>query len=63
MATAGSRHVMESYREVNDRLAVIPEAMMEIGHTHIYLLTTHARMHTRMHAKTDVSDACYPECF
>lgn len=43
MATTGSRHVMESYREINDRLAVIPEAMMEIGHTHIYLLTTHAR--------------------
>lgn len=66
MATVGSRHVMESYREVNDRLAVIPEAMMEIGHTHIYLLTTHARMHTRTHTKMDVrkvSDACYPECF
>lgn len=44
MATAGSRHVMESYREINDRLAVVPEAMMEIGHTHIYLLTTHARI-------------------
>lgn len=45
MATAGGRHVMESYGEVNDRLAVIPEAMMEIGHTHIYLLTTHACVH------------------
>lgn len=45
MATAGGRHVTESYGEVNDRLAVIPEAMMEIGHTHIYLLTTHARVH------------------
>lgn len=43
MATAGSRHVMESYREINDGLAVVPEAMMEIGHTHIYLLTTHTR--------------------
>lgn len=56
---------MESYGEVNDRLAVIPKAMMEIGHTHIYLLTTHvSRACTR--AKTDVgevSDACYPECF
>lgn len=41
MATTGSRHVMESYREINDRRAVVPEAMMEIGHTH--LLTTHAR--------------------
>lgn len=63
MATAGSRHVMESYREVNDRLAVIPEAMMDIGHTHIYLLTTHACMHTRtqrrmwvMHVTLSVSD-------
>lgn len=42
MATTGSRHVMESYREINDRQAVVPEAMIEIGHTHIYLLTTHA---------------------
>lgn len=48
MATAGGRHVTESYGEVNDRLAVIPEAMMEIGHTHIYLLTTHARVHAPM---------------
>lgn len=47
MATAGSRHVMQPYREINDRLAVVPEAMMEIGHTHIYLLTTHARVRTR----------------
>lgn len=45
MATAGSRHVMESCGEVNDGLAVIPEAEMEIGRTHIYLLTTHALMH------------------
>lgn len=43
MATAGSRHVMESYREINDRLAVAPKAMMELGHTHIYLLTTDTR--------------------
>lgn len=47
MAAAGSRHVMEPCREVNDGLAVIPEAEMEIGHTHIYLLTTHALMHAR----------------
>lgn len=53
MATVGSRRVMGSYREVNDRLAVIPEAMMEIGHTHIYLLTTHACMHTRTHGHKD----------
>lgn len=46
MATAGSRHVTESYREINDRLADVPEAMIEIGHTHIYLLTTHTRMCT-----------------
>lgn len=46
MVTAGSRRVMESYREINDRLAVVPEAMMEIGHTHIYLLTAHARVCT-----------------
>lgn len=61
MATVGSRHVMESYREVNDRLAVIPEAMMEIGRTHIYLLTTHARplarTHTRTHTKIDVKES------
>lgn len=43
MAAAGSRHVMASCREVNDGLAVIPEAPMEIGRTHILLLTTHAR--------------------
>lgn len=47
MATAGSRHVMESYREINDRLPVVPEAMMEIGHTHIYLLTTDAHVRRR----------------
>lgn len=33
MAAAGTRRVMESCREVNDGLAVIPEAVMEIGHT------------------------------
>ncbi len=45
MAAAGSRNVMESCREVNDGLAVIPEAEMEIGRTHIYLLTAHALVH------------------
>lgn len=33
MAAAGTRRVMKSWREVNDGLAVIPEAVMEIGHT------------------------------
>lgn len=54
---------MESCREVNDGLAVIPEAEMEIGCTHIHLLY-HTRSHARTHAKADVrevSDACYPE--
>lgn len=46
IVTAGSRRVMESYREINDRLAVVPEAMMEIGHTHVHLLTAHARVCT-----------------
>lgn len=48
MATAGYRHVRESYREVNDGLAVIPEAETEIGHAHIHSLTTrpHAGTHT-----------------
>lgn len=63
MAAAGSGRVAESCGEVNDGLAVIPEAETEIGHTHIYVLTTRARC---THAETDVrevSDACYPECF
>lgn len=65
MAAAGSRHVMESCREVNDGLAVIPEAEMEIGHTHIYSLTTHVlvRTHAQKTVVREVSDACYPECF
>ena len=62
MAAAGSRHVMAPRREVNDGLAVIPEALMEIGHTHIYLLTTRALMRARTVVR-EVSDACYPECF
>lgn len=43
-------------------LAVIPEAEMEIGHTHIYLLTTRARKRVKP-GVSEVSDACYPECF
>lgn len=36
MAAAGIRHVMEPCREVNDGLAVIPEAVMEIGHIYTH---------------------------
>lgn len=43
MAAAGSRHVTQSGREVNDELAVTPQAKMEIGRTHLNLLTTHAK--------------------
>ena len=43
-------------------LAVIPEAEMEIGHTHIYLLTTRACKRVKS-GVSEVSDACYPECF
>jgi len=43
MAAAGSRHeVMKSCREVNDGLADIPEAKMEIGFTHVYLFFDHS---------------------
>lgn len=49
MATAGSRHVMESYKEVNDRLPVIPEAMMEIGHTGMFVDHTCSNAHTHTH--------------
>lgn len=57
MAAAGSRHVMVSCREVNDGLAVIPEAEREIGHTHTHArthtyLTTHARTCTHRHTRT-----------
>lgn len=43
VAAAGSRHVTQSGREVNDELAVTPQAKMEIGRTHLNLLTTHAK--------------------
>lgn len=44
IAPAGFRRVMESCREVNDGLAVIPEAELEVGHTHTHL---YAVDHTR----------------
>lgn len=48
MATAGSKHVRESCGEVNDGLAVVPEAEMEIGRTQIYVVTTLALMDAHM---------------
>lgn len=48
MATAGSKHVRESCGEVNDGLAVVPEAEMAIGRTQIYVVTTLALMDAHM---------------
>lgn len=65
MATAGSRHVMKSYGEVNDGPAVIPGGSDGAGfYTHV--LVDHPRPGSGTYAKTDVrevSDARCSECF